>query len=131
MPQHARKIRELGRLPHRSSLHFASVEMTTGWVGTKGRGGLRPSFSAHVRWCEHGAPVRSCGTRSRLRERPAVSNISRKTRKPKGGATLFLMIGCRGAHCRSTELRYGRDDKERVVAHLENCNWDGWTSGGK
>ena len=23
--------------------------------------GLRPSFSAHVRWCEHGAPVRSCG----------------------------------------------------------------------
>jgi hypothetical protein len=23
--------------------------------------GLRPSFSAHVRWCEHGAPVWSCG----------------------------------------------------------------------
>jgi hypothetical protein len=24
---------------------------------------LRPSFSAHVRWGEHGAPLRSCGTR--------------------------------------------------------------------
>jgi len=23
--------------------------------------GLRPSSSAHVRWCEHGAPVLSCG----------------------------------------------------------------------
>jgi hypothetical protein len=22
--------------------------------------GLRPSFSAHVRWCEHGAPVKFC-----------------------------------------------------------------------
>jgi hypothetical protein len=20
--------------------------------------GLRPSFSAHVRWCEHGAPIK-------------------------------------------------------------------------
>jgi hypothetical protein len=34
--------------------------------GTKGCGGLRPSFSAHVRWCEHGAPVRSCGTLDRF-----------------------------------------------------------------
>jgi hypothetical protein len=31
---------------------------TNGRSGTKGCGGLRPSFSAHVRWCEHGAPVR-------------------------------------------------------------------------
>ena len=37
--------------------------------------GLRPSFSAHVRWCEHGAPVRSCGTRDSLRGRPVVSHI--------------------------------------------------------
>src|ERR1700722_11766137 len=28
--------------------------------------GLRPSFSAHVRWCEHGAPGRSCGIRRRI-----------------------------------------------------------------
>jgi hypothetical protein len=28
--------------------------------------GLRPSFSAHVRWCERRAPVRSCGVRKRL-----------------------------------------------------------------
>jgi hypothetical protein len=28
--------------------------------------GLRPSFSAHVRWCEHGAPVRSCQARDWL-----------------------------------------------------------------
>jgi hypothetical protein len=28
--------------------------------------GLRPSFSAHVRWCERRAPVWSCGTRERL-----------------------------------------------------------------
>jgi hypothetical protein len=25
--------------------------------GLKAFDGLRPSFSAHVRWCEHGAPV--------------------------------------------------------------------------
>ena len=41
--------------------------------------GLRPSFSAHVRWCEHGAPVRSCRTATGLRARAAVSHISRKT----------------------------------------------------
>jgi len=28
--------------------------------------GLRPSFSAHVRWCEHGAPVQICEARKRL-----------------------------------------------------------------
>ena len=28
--------------------------------------GLRPSFSAHVRWCERGAPLRSCDARNRL-----------------------------------------------------------------
>jgi hypothetical protein len=35
-------------------------------LGTKAVEGLRPSFSAHVRWCEHGAPLRSCGDRKRL-----------------------------------------------------------------
>jgi hypothetical protein len=33
---------------------------------TKGCGGLRPSFSAHGRWCERRAPVWICGSRSRL-----------------------------------------------------------------
>ena len=28
--------------------------------------GLRPSFAAHVRWCEHGAPLQSCGTLNEL-----------------------------------------------------------------
>src|SRR5277367_6809629 len=62
-----------------------------GEVGNPGR----PSFSAHVRWCEHGAPRRSsCGlffksrteilvgdlsVRSSLEGKPAVSHISRKT----------------------------------------------------
>jgi len=32
----------------------------------KSCGGLRPSFSAHVRWCEHGAPVWIRGTRHRI-----------------------------------------------------------------
>jgi len=32
----------------------------------KSYGGLRPSFSAHVRWGERGAPVWSCGFRHRL-----------------------------------------------------------------
>ena len=41
--------------------------------------GLRPSYSAHVRWCERGAPLWSCGDRAGLRGRPAVSHISRKT----------------------------------------------------
>src|ERR1700722_7238566 len=41
--------------------------------------GLRPSFSAHVRWCEHGAPVRSCGTRNWFGDKTVVSHISRKT----------------------------------------------------
>jgi hypothetical protein len=26
----------------------------------------KKSFSAHVRWCEHGAPLQSCGDRDRL-----------------------------------------------------------------
>jgi hypothetical protein len=35
--------------------------------GTKGcGGGFARSFSAHVRWCEHGAPRQSCTARSRL-----------------------------------------------------------------
>jgi hypothetical protein len=29
-------------------------------------GGFAPSFSAHVRWCEHGAPLWSCGDLRRL-----------------------------------------------------------------
>jgi hypothetical protein len=41
--------------------------------------GLRPSFSAHVRWCEHGAPLCICCPATGLRGRPAVSHISRKT----------------------------------------------------
>src|SRR6201999_2949655 len=41
--------------------------------GRKAVEGLRPSFSAHVGWCEHGAPVRSCRDLSRLEERAAVS----------------------------------------------------------
>jgi hypothetical protein len=45
---------------------------------TKGCGGLRPSFSAHVRWCE-GHPCGSVGAGTGLRERSAVSHISRKT----------------------------------------------------
>jgi hypothetical protein len=45
----------------RSASEERSVE-----TGTKGCGGLRPSFSAHVRWCEHGAPVRSWLVRERL-----------------------------------------------------------------
>ena len=47
------------------TLRSASEERSVEF-GTKGFGGLRPSFSAHVRWCEHGAPVRSCGDRTRL-----------------------------------------------------------------
>jgi hypothetical protein len=48
-----------------TALRSASEERSVVF-GTKGRGGLRPSFSAHVRWCEHGAPVQSCGDRTRL-----------------------------------------------------------------
>ena len=32
-------------------------------IEPKSCGGLRPSFSSHVRWCERGAPVWSCGDR--------------------------------------------------------------------
>jgi hypothetical protein len=35
-------------------------------IELKSSGGLRPSFSSHVRWCERGAPVWICGTRDRL-----------------------------------------------------------------
>jgi len=54
--------------------------------------GLRPSFSAHVRWCEHGAPLQSCGDRGRLRGRPVVSHRLR---------LLGLRVGrnCRSLHC--------------------------------
>jgi hypothetical protein len=31
----------------------------------------------------------------------------------------------------STALRSGRDDKGRVVAYRQGCNWDVWSSGGK
>jgi hypothetical protein len=48
------------------TLRSASEERSVEF-GTKDFGGLRPSFSAHVRWCEHGAPVRSCGDLSRLK----------------------------------------------------------------
>jgi hypothetical protein len=56
--------------------------------------GLHPSFSAHVRWSEHGAAVRfpnvPWGLKS-LKERAVVSHISRKasemwgTRQPIRG----------------------------------------------
>src|SRR5271170_2119160 len=50
---------------NRRSLHYGPNEQRVG-PERKAVEGLRPSFSAHVRWCEHGAPVRSCGTRDRL-----------------------------------------------------------------
>jgi len=61
--------------------------------------GLRPSFSAHVRWCEHGAPLQSCGDRGRLRGRPVVSHRLR-------------LLGLRmGRNCRS--LGCARDEQIR------------------
>jgi hypothetical protein len=42
--------------------------------------GLRPSFSAHVRWCERRAPLRICGTRTGLRGSSGESRM--KFREP-------------------------------------------------
>ena len=42
---------------------------------------IRPSVSAHVRWCEHAAPVRSCGTRGRLeREACGIPHLAKNER---------------------------------------------------
>jgi hypothetical protein len=51
------------------ALRFAHNEQRVG-CERKAVVGLRPSFSAHVRWCEHGAPVWSCEARSRLEGDP-------------------------------------------------------------
>jgi hypothetical protein len=51
------------------------------WLGLelKALVGLRPSFSAQVRFGEPGAPRWISWPASGLRERPVVSHISRKT----------------------------------------------------
>jgi hypothetical protein len=54
---------------------------------------LRPSFSAHVRWGERGAPLRICETAGGLRGRPAVSHISRKTSEMPGISCTQLSTG--------------------------------------
>jgi hypothetical protein len=44
---------------------------------------------------------------------------------------LSLKIGCGGRTADpSTSLRFGRDDKGRVVTCLGCCDWDVWISGG-
>ena len=46
-------------------------------VGNPGR----PSFSAHVRWGERGAPVWSCGTRQRLEgETDGIPHLAKNER---------------------------------------------------
>jgi hypothetical protein len=43
--------------------------------------GLRPSFSAHVRWCERGAPVWIFGTRYRLEgETCGIAHLAKNER---------------------------------------------------
>jgi hypothetical protein len=57
---------------------------------TKGCGGLRPSFSAHVRWCERRAPVWICGGRSRLELDPIGGSkhpYQTSTRLPNPGTS--------------------------------------------
>jgi hypothetical protein len=46
--------------------------------------GLRPSFSAHVRWCEHGAPVWICGTREGLEGKACGIPYLAKNERPLG-----------------------------------------------
>ena len=48
-------------------------------TGSESCRGLRPSFSAHVRWCERGAPLQSCEIRRRLEGKTCGTHISRKT----------------------------------------------------
>jgi hypothetical protein len=51
------------------SIHQGSLPLVVVFCsGSKSVGGLRPSFSAHVRWGEHGAPVQGRGPRLRGEE---------------------------------------------------------------
>jgi hypothetical protein len=68
-------------------------------------GGLRPSFSAHVRWCERRAPVRGGGTLDRLEgEACGIPHLAKNERdvghpalvagiEPKKGVHLTIVRG--------------------------------------
>ena len=73
-------LRSTGKKPLAPTLRSSPNEQK--WVrGSESKAvvGLRPSFSAHVRWCERRAPVWCCRVLSGLRERSRGSHISRKT----------------------------------------------------
>jgi hypothetical protein len=57
-----------------NGFHHAGIGKANG-TGRKAVVGLRPSFSAHVRWCERRAPVQICEDREGLEGRPVVSHI--------------------------------------------------------
>jgi hypothetical protein len=68
----------------------------------EGCGGLRPSFSAHVRWCEHGA-LQSCGERCWREGKaygiPHLAKNERDVGHPAVGAGLEPQKACCGGIC--------------------------------
>ncbi len=79
--------------------------------------GLRPSFSAHVRWCEHGAPVQcaAAGTVHCSLNLPQASRLLGMTRV----VMVFSLALVRDRlNCRS--LGFARDDKESVALPRDN-----------
>jgi hypothetical protein len=78
----------------------------------KSCGGLRPSFSAHVRWCEHGAPVWIRGTRHRIEGQtcgiPAIgAGIEQK-------ALIVLISSTRVFDSEHSNFNYGRSILTRI-----------------
>jgi hypothetical protein len=52
--------------------------------------GLRPSFSAHVRWGEHGAPVRFPPAFARTEELSVAAELSANSEFPRGHFSPYM-----------------------------------------
>jgi hypothetical protein len=72
--------------------------------------GLRPSFSAHVRWCEHGAPIRCAVARS----------VHSSLNLPKASCLVEMTKLLHGAAIPTVAATEGWSGKQRLKRLVEN-----------
>ena len=108
------------RIPHYAS--FRSKDQAVG-SGMKSCGGLRPSFSAHLRWCEHGAPVWICGTRHRLEgEACVIPHLAKNQRD----APNFLYAALDRTACAPFINERRMKFREPTKLHRKSGMWGTW-----
>jgi hypothetical protein len=91
--------------------------------------GLRPSLSAHVRWCERRAPVWNCGTRQRLEgEACGIPHLAKNERDAPNFLYAALDRNACAPFIKERRMKFREPTKLHRKSGMwgtRRCGWDG------